>query len=70
MAQVLIRQLDEDVVSKLKARAVRHGRSLEAELRVVLTELVQDPEAGIQEIRASFGKRTFPDSGGSIRGRS
>ena len=36
MAQVLVRDLDDSVVDKLKARAKRHGRSLEAELRLVL----------------------------------
>ena len=36
MAQVLIRNLDESVVKKLRARAKANGRSLEAELRLVL----------------------------------
>ena len=38
MAQVLIRNLDEATVSALKARAAAHGRSLEQELRLLLTE--------------------------------
>lgn len=36
MAQVIIRKLDEAVVSALKARAAANGRSLEHELRLVL----------------------------------
>lgn len=37
MAQVIIRNLDDDVVSRLKAKAELHGRSLEQELRDILT---------------------------------
>jgi hypothetical protein len=36
MAQVLIRNLDRKTVDRLKARARRNGRSLEAELRLIL----------------------------------
>ncbi len=38
MAQVLVRDLDEAVVEKLKVRARRNGRSLEAELRYILEQ--------------------------------
>lgn len=38
MAQVLVRDLSDEVVADLKERARFHGRSLEAHLRVVLTE--------------------------------
>jgi plasmid stability protein len=38
MAQVLIRNLDEKVVETYRRRAADKGHSLEAELRVVLTE--------------------------------
>lgn len=37
MAQVLIRGLDEAVVSRLRSLAELEGRSLEAHLRIVLT---------------------------------
>ncbi|NIN71103.1 MAG: hypothetical protein GTO46_04025 [Gemmatimonadetes bacterium] len=36
MAQVLVRDLDDAIVETLKRRAKRHGRSLEAELRLIL----------------------------------
>jgi plasmid stability protein len=36
VAQVLVRELEPQVVARLKARAERHGRSLEAELREIL----------------------------------
>jgi plasmid stability protein len=40
MAQVIIRNLDTKTVASLKARAKRHGRSLEAELRELLAQTV------------------------------
>nr|WP_254452307.1 hypothetical protein [Roseicella sp. DB1501] len=41
MAQLLVRNLDEAVVERLKARAARAGRSLEAELRDILTTVAK-----------------------------
>ncbi len=38
MAQVLVRNLPDDVVARLKARAARARHSLEQELRVILIE--------------------------------
>jgi plasmid stability protein len=37
MAQVLVRNLEDEVVERLKARAAAAGRSLEAELRDIVT---------------------------------
>ena len=41
MAQVLIRNLDPATVEALKARAAACGRSLEQELRLLLTQVAQ-----------------------------
>lgn len=38
MAQLLVRNLDESVKGRLRLRAARHNRSLEAEARIILTE--------------------------------
>jgi plasmid stability protein len=38
MAQLLIRKLDDDAKERLKARAKKHGRSLEAEARAILED--------------------------------
>ena len=38
MAQLLIRRLDDDTKEQLKARARKHGRSLEAEARAILED--------------------------------
>lgn len=44
MATVTIRDLDEKVVAKLKARAKANNRSLEAELRELLSGVVKEQE--------------------------
>lgn len=43
MATVTIRRLDPAVVEALKARARAHGRSLEAELRLILARVAFPP---------------------------
>ena len=40
MATIVIRKLDEGVKRKLQIRAARNGRSMEAEARELLSELV------------------------------
>ena len=42
MAAVSIRDLDELVKEKLQVRAAQHGRSMEAEIRAILTAAVTD----------------------------
>ena len=44
MAALSIRGLDDDVRERLRMRAARHGRSMEAEIRAILVEAVRDPE--------------------------
>ena len=46
MAQLLVRQLDEDVKEKLQRRARRHGRSTEEEVREILRNAVRT-EGGV-----------------------
>jgi plasmid stability protein len=41
MAQILVRQLDDDVKKKLQRRARRHGRSTEEEVREILRNAVR-----------------------------
>lgn len=40
MAQLIVRNLDENVKAKLRERARRHGRSTEAEVREILRSAV------------------------------
>lgn len=42
MAQLVVRQLDDDVKAKLQRRARRHGRSTEEEVREILRNAVKD----------------------------
>lgn len=42
MAAVSIRGLDDEVRERLRVRAARHGRSMEAEMRAILTEAVNE----------------------------
>jgi antitoxin FitA len=61
MGQVLVRNLDDLVIETLRRRAERHGRSLEQELRVVLTEAAAPTTAErlalVDEIRAMTPSR-------------
>ena len=43
LAAVSIRNLDERVKERLRVRAARHGRSMEAEIRAILTDAVSGP---------------------------
>ena len=74
MAQLLVRNLDNDVVAKLKERAKREGRSLESEVRTILEQAASEPKVDmetarklIEDIRDRFKGREFPDSVGLIR---
>lgn len=42
MAQLIVRRLEEEVLARLKARAVAHGRSAEAEHRAILRAALVD----------------------------
>jgi antitoxin FitA len=43
MAQLLVRDLDEDLVVALRKRAAKHGRSVEAEHRAILHAALRKP---------------------------
>jgi len=44
VSAVSIRNLDARVKERLRVRAARHGRSMEAEMRAILTDAVSEPE--------------------------
>ncbi len=44
MSAVSIRNLDARVKERLRVRAARHGRSMEAEMRAILTDAVSETE--------------------------
>lgn len=71
MAQVLVRDLDEKTLKRLKARAEVHGRSLQGEVKAILEEAanreVIDRRAIIERVRKRFAGRQFEDSVPLIR---
>ena len=53
MAQLLVRNVDEETVARLKARAAANGRSVEAEHREILrVALEADPQAEFRRLAA------------------
>jgi plasmid stability protein len=52
MANLTIRNVDDDIVETLKARAKAHNRSLEAEIRQILADQVRRPWRGGAVLRA------------------
>jgi plasmid stability protein len=46
MAQLVVRNLDDDVKAKIRRRARRHGRSTEEEVRDILRNAVRDESEG------------------------
>lgn len=53
MASIIVRGLDEDVKSELARQAKRHGRSMEAEAREILTAAVKPPNIGLALLAAA-----------------
>ncbi len=43
MANLVVRNLDEQIVQTLKQRAAQHGRSAEAEHRLILEQVLRQP---------------------------
>jgi plasmid stability protein len=57
MAQVLVRGLDDGAVARLRERARRHGRSLEAELRDILETQASTDLAMARTLAARLRRR-------------
>jgi plasmid stability protein len=46
VGQLIVRNLDDDIVRRLKMQAAKHGRSAEAEHREILTRALRPDAAG------------------------
>ena len=57
MAQVVIRNIDEDAMRRLKSRAARKGVSLERELRAILTAAAHADRTGFAERAGEFRRK-------------
>ena len=58
MASITIRNLDDDVKTRLRVRAANHGRSMEAEARLILRDAVGRKPGSrdlVSIIRSHFG---------------
>lgn len=63
MAAISVRDLDEDVTARLKVRAARHGRSMEAEVRAILTESLAGDDDGRPNLGQAI-RQDFAELGG------
>lgn len=53
VASIIVRGLDEAVKQRLAARAKEHGRSMEAEVRDILTRASSRPHIGLALLEAA-----------------
>jgi len=61
MAQFVVRQLEEDVKTRLKRRAVRAGRSMEEEVRHILRNAVKQGSAAVPRLGSRIAARFAKD---------
>ena len=62
MAQLLVRGLEEDVKTRLRVRASRHGQSMEAEARDILRDALKDDGLATEGLGTRIARR-FADIG-------
>lgn len=74
MAQILVRNMDEEVIERLKKRAKEDGRSLQTEVKSILEKAAYEPKVDMEtarkmseEFRRRFKGRKFPDTVELIR---
>lgn len=71
MARILIRDLDDDAVKRLKERARRHGRSLQGEAKLILTRAAglgfKDARKLARQWHKKLAGRALPDTTDLIR---
>ena len=57
MTAISVRDLDDRVAARLKVQAARNGRSMEAEVRAILTEAVTAQEGEGLNLAQTIGRR-------------
>jgi len=71
MSDILVRRLNAETVKRLKARAKRHGRSLQNEAKLLLEQAAQTGQAEIAEMlegwKKKFAGRKFAGGADLIR---
>ena len=72
MAQIVVRNLDESVKTRLKRRAMLHGRSMEEEVRQILNNAAKEsgatPARLGTRIAARFAKAGLTEDMPELRG--
>ncbi len=63
MASITIRNLDDDVKTRLRVRAAEHHRSMEEEARIILRDAVTGRRAGLRNL-VTFTRKCFAPIGG------
>ena len=63
MASITIRNLDDDVKTRLRVRAAEHHRSMEEEARIILRAAVTGRRAGPRNL-VTFTRECFAFTGG------
>ena len=63
MANITIRNLDDEVKTSLRVRAAEHHRSMEEEVRIILRDAVNGGTPGPRDL-AKFTRECFAPLGG------
>ncbi|MCY4270673.1 MAG: plasmid stabilization protein [Gammaproteobacteria bacterium] len=63
MASITIRNLDDDIKTRIRVRAAEHHRSMEEEVRIILREAVGGSHAETRDL-AKFTRECFAPLGG------
>ena len=63
MASITIRNLDDNVKTRLRVRAAEHHRSMEEEVRIILRDAVNGDGAGPRNL-TTFTRECFASLGG------
>ena len=66
MAQIPVLKLEDDIIEKLKKRAMRHGSSLQNEVRQILTQSAgmsrKEALKMVRQWQKKLSGRTFPNT--------
>ncbi len=61
MVRLVVRQIEEEVTTRLKRRAASHGRSMEEEVRHILRNAVKEDNRPVTRLGARIAARFGPD---------
>ena len=61
MVQLVVRQLEDEVKTRLKRRAASHGRSMEEEVRQILRNAVKEDNRPVTRLGSRIAARFGPE---------